>query len=102
MTRYGWVDDWLIDSRRTEDEAGESLKGLALVEHEPLEVADEEVEVLDVALEPAREPVAPVVLPEHWGLVWGDGGREEGEGDDTSHNTPESFYAHSLHMPSSS
>lgn len=65
MIRYGWeMDDWWI-KRRTEDEAGERLKGPALVEHELLEVADEEAELLDVALEPAREPVAPVVLPKH-------------------------------------
>lgn len=66
---------------RTDDEARERLRaeGPSLVEHELFEVGDEVVEVLDVPLEPAREPVAPVVLPEDWSVWWVALGEGEGE-----------------------
>lgn len=71
---------------RTDDEARERLRaeGPALVEHELFEVRDEVVEVLDVPFKPAREPVAPVVLPEDWGSI-----RLGGMGSQSQpHNTP--------------
>lgn len=49
-------------------------EGFPLVQHELLEVVHQVRKVLDVALEPAAQPVAPVVLPNDCLCV---GGRRE-------------------------